>query len=312
MLSSAFDKVARVNMFTKIDTRHYLRGKLLLDVHGDGNYKDYVGLYDHKKSKYPFEKGYTPKVSCICPTFGRTEYLGEAIWHFLGQDYPNKELIILNDNKDITYECDIPNVVVVNKSEIYPSLGLKRNAASELATGHFLVPWDDDDIHLPHRISSLVTGIKERTARAFYTPPFVFFHTRGQKAYLKSSLLLPHIPGGAHATCIYSKSIFNKVGGYGDHDLGEDAVLFRAFRNAGVDMTAGDDDSHANYVYNNGSHPKTGKQTFMPDLHRTVVDKGIIKLIPRRSPYTTAVLKDMGDIFARKRLSHDAWYKLVK
>jgi glycosyltransferase involved in cell wall biosynthesis len=39
-----------------------------------------------------------PRVSCLCPTFGRSAVLGEAIDCFLRQDYPNKELLICNDS----------------------------------------------------------------------------------------------------------------------------------------------------------------------------------------------------------------------
>ena len=42
-----------------------------------------------------------PLVSCICPTYNRPprhqHLLEEAIASFLRQDYPNKELIVLND-----------------------------------------------------------------------------------------------------------------------------------------------------------------------------------------------------------------------
>ena len=44
-----------------------------------------------------------PKVSCYCPTYGRTSFLEEAIYSFLNQDYDGeKELIILNDLEDQT------------------------------------------------------------------------------------------------------------------------------------------------------------------------------------------------------------------
>ena len=38
-----------------------------------------------------------PFVSCLCCTYGRPILLGEAVKCFLDQDYPNKELIIIND-----------------------------------------------------------------------------------------------------------------------------------------------------------------------------------------------------------------------
>ncbi|WP_159462607.1 glycosyltransferase [Caballeronia glebae] len=37
-----------------------------------------------------------PLISCIMPTYGRPAYVDEAVAMFLAQDYPNKELIIVN------------------------------------------------------------------------------------------------------------------------------------------------------------------------------------------------------------------------
>ena len=41
-----------------------------------------------------------PLVSCIMPTFNRRAFAGQAIEYFLRQDYPNRELIILDDGTD--------------------------------------------------------------------------------------------------------------------------------------------------------------------------------------------------------------------
>jgi glycosyltransferase involved in cell wall biosynthesis len=41
-----------------------------------------------------------PLVSCIMPTANRRPFLPEAIRLFLGQDYPESELIVLDDGED--------------------------------------------------------------------------------------------------------------------------------------------------------------------------------------------------------------------
>ena len=38
-----------------------------------------------------------PLVAALCPTYGRFSRLRESLACFLAQDYPNKQLIILND-----------------------------------------------------------------------------------------------------------------------------------------------------------------------------------------------------------------------
>ena len=39
-------------------------------------------------------------ISCIMPTYNRREFVSQAIYYFLHQDYPNKELIIVDDGTD--------------------------------------------------------------------------------------------------------------------------------------------------------------------------------------------------------------------
>ena len=39
----------------------------------------------------------TPLVSCIMPTYNRRHFAGKAIEYFLRQDYPNKQLVIVDD-----------------------------------------------------------------------------------------------------------------------------------------------------------------------------------------------------------------------
>jgi cellulose synthase/poly-beta-1,6-N-acetylglucosamine synthase-like glycosyltransferase len=65
-------------------------------------------------------------VSCVCPTYNRPPHyhhlLEEAIESFLRQDYPNKELIVLNDCPGQELICDGPGVRVVNVGERFLSI----------------------------------------------------------------------------------------------------------------------------------------------------------------------------------------------
>lgn len=103
-----------------------------------------------------------PKVSCICPTFARTHLLSEAVESFILQDYAGEaELVILNDFYKQSIVFDHPNITVINSSNRYKTLGEKRHAAYSQAKGEILITWGDDDIHLPHRISRLVTHLAD-------------------------------------------------------------------------------------------------------------------------------------------------------
>lgn len=99
-------------------------------------------------------------VSCICPTFGRTNLLPEAVESFLRQDYEgDMELVIVNDLPQQTIKCDAKNVRVINVRDRFPSLGQKRSFSYKQARMPLILTWGDDDIHLPHRVQRAVKGL---------------------------------------------------------------------------------------------------------------------------------------------------------
>jgi glycosyltransferase involved in cell wall biosynthesis len=102
-------------------------------------------------------------VSCLCLTYGRPFLLEEAVESFLRQTWNgSRELIILNDHPDQELVFDHRDIVVVNKKQRLRSLGEKRNLSVALARYEHLLPWDDDDIHLPSRIEETTRELKGR------------------------------------------------------------------------------------------------------------------------------------------------------
>lgn len=92
------------------------------------------------------------KVSCLCPTYARFSFLRQSLACFLAQDWPEKELVILNDHPT-PIRCDIENVRVVNAPRRFPGLSWKKQALLELAEGRFVANWEDDDFYLPWHLS---------------------------------------------------------------------------------------------------------------------------------------------------------------
>jgi predicted O-methyltransferase YrrM len=94
-----------------------------------------------------------PLVSCIMPTCDRRRFVGRAIRYFLEQDYPNRELVIVDDGADCVADL-IPadsRIRYVRLSE-RRTIGAKRNLACEQARGELVVHWDDDDWSAPRRL----------------------------------------------------------------------------------------------------------------------------------------------------------------
>src|SRR5882762_5687038 len=101
-------------------------------------------------------------VSCIMPTYNRRAFVPHAIRYFLRQDYPLKELIIIDDGTD-----NIADLVPDDPSIRYFSLdhkitlGAKLNQACEYASGNVIVHWDDDDWYAPGRLTYQVHALED-------------------------------------------------------------------------------------------------------------------------------------------------------
>lgn len=132
------------------------------------------------------------------------------MYWFKQQTYPNKELVILNDEEGVVYESDDPEVRVYNEPTRYPTLGDKRNAACELCNGEYIAVWDDDDISLPHRLMTTYNLMKVHN-REWFNP---------------RTLILPDMlvreSGFYHAVGMFTKNLFTSIGGYGRKNSGED------------------------------------------------------------------------------------------
>ena len=108
----------------------------------------------------------SPLITCIMPTRDRPHFARQAIAYFNRQDYPDRELLILDDG------CDpIARLVPCNPRIRYirlPSrlrLGAKRNLACREARGELIAHWDDDDWMAPDRLSVQVNALLNSNAQ---------------------------------------------------------------------------------------------------------------------------------------------------
>lgn len=99
-----------------------------------------------------------PFVSCIMPTWNRRAFVPKAIEYFLRQDYPNKELVILDDGADNVRDL-VPNsssAQIKCRLSGKAALGVKRNILVREAQGDLIAHWHDDDWYGPQRLSRQV------------------------------------------------------------------------------------------------------------------------------------------------------------
>jgi O-antigen biosynthesis protein len=103
-------------------------------------------------------------VSAILPTRGRQEWARQAVECFLGQTYPLKELIIVDDEDLSSFE-QCPLGVRYERNTTRYSVGEKRNRCCALAQGEIVCHFDSDDWSHPERIADQV-GRLEETGKA--------------------------------------------------------------------------------------------------------------------------------------------------
>lgn len=162
-----------------------------------------------------------PLVSCIMPTANRQRYLPLAIDYFLQQDYPNAELVILDDGNESAANL-IPDNPKIHYFYTEPigTIGVKRNAAIERAQGEIIVHWDDDDWYASDWVSRQVEAQLTSGADITGLNQVIFFSPSQDKRYMyvDTEEDKPWLCG---ATMAYRKS-FWKEHSFIDLQVGED------------------------------------------------------------------------------------------
>lgn len=169
-----------------------------------------------------------PLVSCIMPTYNRRRFVSQSLEYFLHQDYPNRELIIIDDGTDAVEDltrglCGVRYLRLPSRT----SIGAKRNLACHHAQGQIIAHWDDDDWYSPDRLRYQVmpilagqadmTGLKN--VFVLQLPAGDFWTTKPQ---LHKKMFVGDVHGG---TLVYRKDLLEHGLRYPEISLAEDAYL---------------------------------------------------------------------------------------
>ena len=109
-----------------------------------------------------------PLISVYMPTFNRVNMAIRAIESVLAQDYPNLELLVVDDaSSDDTWQVLTNKYVNDDRVRLFRQAKgqgacAARNRAIEEARGDFVTGIDDDDEFLPHRLSSLYQAYDDK------------------------------------------------------------------------------------------------------------------------------------------------------
>jgi glycosyltransferase involved in cell wall biosynthesis/predicted O-methyltransferase YrrM len=123
-------------------------------------------------------------VSCLMPTYQRRAFVPLAIAGFLRQDYPERELVILDDGDDPVADL-VPDEPRIRYQRLPNriTLGMKRNMACAAARGSLLAHWDDDDWYAPNRISVQVHALRTAGADVCGVRSLLFYDPVAEAAW---------------------------------------------------------------------------------------------------------------------------------
>ncbi|MDP9267270.1 MAG: glycosyltransferase family 2 protein [Acidobacteriota bacterium] len=119
------------------------------------------------------------------PTAGRHEFIRGAVACFLAQDYPDTELVILDDGAQ-PVEALLPADSRIRYYRELPkqTTGNKRNRCCELSSGDVIVHFDDDDWSAPGRIRhQLETLMADASKRVTGFNLLLFWDVRSECGY---------------------------------------------------------------------------------------------------------------------------------
>ena len=176
-----------------------------------------------------------PLVSCIMPTRTRRRFVGQAIAYFLRQDYPAKELVIIDDGEDSVADL-VPDDDRVRYRAVPAgqSIGAKRNIACEVSRGELIAHWDDDDWQSPGRLRRQVAALTAAGVDA--CGPAALLHYapfRGEAWVYGSQPDDP--PWVAGCSLLYRKEAW-RANPFRDLPCGEDSAFLAGFAPEAIEM----------------------------------------------------------------------------
>ena len=205
-------------------------------------------------------------ISCKTITYGRTEYIIEAIESFLRQEYEGEsELVIVNDYPLQTLVFDHPKVRIYNMPETFATIGEKENFAVSMCKYDTIAIWDDDDVALPNHLSNINK----------YFPGHDLLHwTTG---ILLVSNKIASIGNCGNSGLVYSKQIWEKVGRHELENAGYDMTFVIKVKNAGgkiARVTMPEEEASWAYNWGNGSYHMSGQGKDTPDRENVLIRHG--------------------------------------
>jgi len=170
------------------------------------------------------------KIAWLCASYNRPRLLGNLIWAFEQQTYPDRELWILEDSGLLESREGL-NWHLIGSNHRFNSVSHKRNILATMAEdADVYMITDDDDYYFPWATASVANAYEggafwTRASQAMEWDMVGETLTR-HETFARNS---PQEP--AYGGCwTFSRRAFQAVGGYTEPKLGDDWTLANSIR----------------------------------------------------------------------------------
>ncbi len=164
----------------------------------------------------------TPLVSIVISTLNRASNIGITLKNVAKQDYPNVEVIVINDGSTDDTAQVLARVQGIKLITNPQKLGLQKslNSGCKAASGKYIARIDDHDAWLDvSKLSKQVARLEEDEAigvigTAFTIGSRTFINPLTDEAIRKQILFRCPF---SHVTVVFRRDLFEQVGGYDEN-----------------------------------------------------------------------------------------------
>jgi len=153
-------------------------------------------------------------ISVLTITYKRHHLLEEAIESFLKQE-ADGEMVIVNDNPEVDYVYNHPNIKIFNVKERFPSIASKLEWGFQQCKYDYIYRLDDDDLLAPNALSNVVKTIEAHPDNEIY---------RSRDMYFFVNNVFEKISSNVNNGNIYTKAYLDRIE-FPDKSGDEDAYI---------------------------------------------------------------------------------------
>jgi glycosyltransferase involved in cell wall biosynthesis len=155
-------------------------------------------------------------ISVLTLTYKREHLLEEAIQSFLMQENaPECEMIIINDNPEVNYLFEHPQVTILNVKKRFPSIGAKLEWGFKQCKYDYIYRLDDDDLLAPWALKNVQIDIESN-------PGFEIYRSKGMHFFVNN--IYQGESGSVNNGNVYTKDYINRIE-VPETSIGEDSDM---------------------------------------------------------------------------------------